>query len=121
MIRFRIHELMEERGIKKPKLKLLIKAGISHGIAQKYLSGKKLDIRRTHIEIFCTILRCAPNDLFEYIPDTGTVPLDKKHPLYKIKPRQPFKIHDEISKLNNDELRKLFGKDSETEQEDEGK
>ena len=107
MIRFRIKELMEERGIKKPKIKPLVQRGISFNIAHKYLNGKKQDIGRRHMEILCSFLRCTPSDLFEWVPD-GNEPLDEQHPLHQIKPRKPFKLDDELKKLTPEEIRKKF-------------
>lgn len=115
MVRLRIKELMEERGIKHP-FTALCKLGITHAIAQKYISGEKRWIILAHVEKLCLFLRCTPNDLFEWVPDGQTV-ADKEHPLHRVKPRKPFKVEDELKKLTPDEIRKLFEKDDEEKKE----
>jgi DNA-binding Xre family transcriptional regulator len=107
MIRFRIKELMEERGIRKPKIEPLVKLGISYDIVVEYLNGKRKHIEREHMEKFCFFLRCAPNDLFEYVPD-NKLPFDEHHPIQQIRQRQPFNLMDAVKNLSPDEIRKKF-------------
>lgn len=105
----RIKEVMEERGIIKPKIKPLVQLGIPYEIAKDYINGSRTKIGLKHIELLCNFLRCTPNDLFEWKPGTLNL-LDKDHPLQTIKKRSKFKVHDELQKLSPEEIRALFEK-----------
>ena len=116
MIRLRIKELLDEKGVKF-HYAVLRKLGISDHVIAKYLSGEKKWILLKHAEAICLFLRCEPNDLFEWVPD-NKLHDNPHHPLQKIKPKMPLNIDEELKKRTPDELRKLFGKDKE---EDKGK
>ncbi len=118
MIRFRIRELMEERGMKKPRIKPFVQRGISFDIMKRYLNGTKEDMGRDHMEIFCSVLRCTPNDLHEWVPDPNN-PLDEHHPLHQLKPREHFNVEEELKNLTPGEIRELFEKRKKN--QDEGK
>jgi DNA-binding Xre family transcriptional regulator len=107
MIRFRINQLMEERGIKKPRIAPLVKLGISHEIVKKYLNGSRSSIDLEHIEKLCHFLRCTPNDLFEWEPDNKLF-FDGQHPIQQIKKKPPFSLMDAVSKMTPDEIKKKF-------------
>ena len=77
MIKFRIKELMEERGMKKPLYKPFTQRGISHDIVKRYFNGKKEDMGRDHMEIICMVLRCTPDELVEWINDKK-IPIENK-------------------------------------------
>ena len=70
MISLAIKDLCRLRGIKQP-LRELKRAGISHYVAHEYHQGHKHRIVVSHIEILCKLLRCTPNDLFQWEPDTA--------------------------------------------------
>ena len=107
MIRCRIKELMEARGIKKPRISLLVRLGISRKLAQKYLDGTKTYIHFRHIEIFCRLLNCEPSDLFVWEQGNG-LPLADNHPLHKIKPRKVFILEEAVKNLSPAEIEKKF-------------
>lgn len=98
---------MKEKGVKSP-LTAMMKAGISQGVAQKYLSNKKIWIIYKDIEILCLLLRCQPNDLFEYIPDDKTVH-DATQPLNALKPKPAFDAFEALKTMSPDEIRKRLG------------
>ncbi len=107
MIQLRLKQLMKEKGVKSP-LSALTKAGISQGVAQKYLTHKKIWILFKDIEILCLLLRCEPNDLFEYTPDDKRVP-DETQPLNALKPKPIFDAFEAMKKMSPDEIRKRLG------------
>jgi len=109
MVKLRIKKLMKEKGIKSP-LKALIQAGVSQGVAQKYLTDKKIWILFDHIEAMCLLLRCEPNDLFEFIPDGKRV-IDDAQPLNALKPKPHFDVHELLLKMTPDEIRKKLGQE----------
>jgi len=108
MIRLRIKALMKEKGIKAP-FKAMVKLGIRHDDAHKYMSGIKQWIVIEHIEKLCLFLRCQPNDLFEWVPD-DKLQDHPNQPLQKLKPKPPFVLDDAAKDLTPDELRELFEK-----------
>ena len=107
MVQLRVKKLMKEKGIKTP-LTAMMKAGISQGLAQKYLSGKKLWILFDHIEKLCLLLRCEPNDLFEFVPDGKNV-VDEAQPLNKLKPKEDFDVSAVLQRMTPDEIRQKLG------------
>ena len=88
---------------------------------KRYIKGTKEEMPRTHTEIFCRLLRCTPNDLYDWIPDTGRPPLDDKHPLHAIKPREKFNLEEELKKLTPDEIKKKLRGEDEKKDDDEKK
>lgn len=107
MLQLRVKKLMKEKGIKAP-LTAMMKAGISQGVAQKYLSNKKIWILYEHIEMLCLLLRCEPNDLFEFVPDGKTV-VDEAQPLNKLKPKPDFDVNAVLQRMTPDEIRQKLG------------
>lgn len=98
----------------------MVKLGIRHDDAHKYMSGKKQWIVIEHIEKLCLFLRCQPNDLFEWEPD-DKLQDDPNQPLQKLKPKTPFKVEDELEKLTPDEIRELFEKKKKKTEDEEDK
>jgi len=109
MIRLRMKELMEERGILKPRISKLVKLGMSHGTARNYLNGKKTELVLAHIEALCLYFRCEPNDLIEWKPDNKQQD-DPNQPLQKIKAKPRFSVLKELGNMNLHEIEKQFGK-----------
>ena len=108
MIRLRIKQLMKERGILHPH-KELMAAGISDRVAGKYLKGEKRWILHTHVEILCRLLRCVPNDLYEWVPDQ---PADDypENTLQIIKQRETLDTQKLLKDMTLEDIRKRFKK-----------
>lgn len=96
MIVLNIYSLCRLRGIIHP-FKALTHAGISHRVAQQYLSGKKKTIVIAHIEILCVLLNCRPDNLFTWQPDTKEADLPN-HPLQAVRNKP---LGDGISHLQS--------------------
>jgi DNA-binding Xre family transcriptional regulator len=104
MVTIQIRELCILRGIKAP-LPALRKAGISHKVANQYLTGKKKHILLKHVEILCTLLRCTPNDLFAWTPDDKNQDYPE-NPLQKIRQQSLPDLQRVIGGLSLEEVRK---------------
>jgi putative transcriptional regulator len=107
MMRIRIKEMIKEKGIKFP-YSAMVKAGISRGVANKYMKGKKQYILVDHVEKLCLLFRCLPNDLYEWVPD-NTLQDDATQPLQALKPKPKFDPYEAMKKMTPEEIRKRLG------------
>ena len=103
-MRIRIKEMIKEKGIKFP-FTALVKAGISRGVALKYLKSNKQFILVNHVEKLCLLFRCMPNDLYEWVPD-NTLQDDATQPLAALKPKLRFDPFEAMKKMTPEEIRK---------------
>ena len=71
MIRLRVLEILEERNL--TKYWLYKQMELSYQNFNKMMNNETQSIRFENIEKLCRILKCTPNDLFEFYP-----PLDLK-------------------------------------------
>jgi len=67
MLTLNLKRLFKARSIKKPYT-YLVKNGFTRFTAHKIANNKGKSIFLAHIERLCLILKCTPNDLFEYTP-----------------------------------------------------
>ena len=104
MITLQIRELCELRGFKAP-LRALMKSGISQRVSQGYLEGKKKNLSLKHVERLCTLLRCTPNDLFAWTPDSEAENY-AENPLQKIRQQPMPALQKVIGTLTLEEVRK---------------
>ncbi len=107
MIQIRIKQLMKERGIKFP-LETLKKAGISQGVAQGYLNGTKTWLLHKHAEKLCKLLRCTPNDLYEWTPDDPSEDYPENL-LQAIRKKPSVDLEEKLKNMTLEEIRKKFG------------
>ncbi len=104
MITFQIKELCDLRGLKNPVNSMRI-AGISFNIAMHYYQGSKKNLSLKHIEILCKLLRCTPNDLFVWTPDSEAENF-AGNPLQQISRHTLPDLHQLIGTMNLDEVKK---------------
>lgn len=64
MIRLRVNELLEERGLTKYALYKVL--NMSYTNYSKMINNETKSIRKEMIETLCVFFDCTPNDLFEY-------------------------------------------------------
>ena len=83
MLTFNFNRIFKARGIDKP-FSYLVKVGYSDNFATRIVNNriKRLDL--TDLENLCELLKCTPNDLLEWIPESKDKTNDK-HPLITIK------------------------------------
>ncbi len=82
MLKLRINDLINIRGIKRP-FTFLRKHGFSNHKIRLFQSGKANSFNIKDLEYLCEILNCTPNDLFNWEPDVNNM-LPDAHPLYKL-------------------------------------
>jgi hypothetical protein len=82
MIRYNLERIILLRGHNKPAA-FLQKNGYGYHKSHRMLAGQT---QITFSELFdlCKLLRCTPNDLMEWIPDTKH-PLEDNHPLLALR------------------------------------
>jgi DNA-binding Xre family transcriptional regulator len=104
MMRIRIKEMIKEKGIRFP-YSAMVTAGISRGVANKYMKNTKGYILTQHIEKLCLLFRCTPNDLYEWVPDDA-LQNDPTQPLNALKPKTHFDPFEAMKKMTPEEIRK---------------
>ena len=103
MIEYNFERIFKARGINKP-FTYLVKAGFSDNFATKIKNHRVKRIGLKELEKLCIILRCTPNDFFEWTPDANDK-TDKEHPLNVI--RKSDKVIDLTKTLNSIPLGEL--------------
>jgi hypothetical protein len=79
MLKFNPRRIFALRGIQND-LTFLIKNGFGRGTANNILNFNNRSVKTEHIEKLCIMLRCTPNDLYEWKPDSKNVVPDD-HPI----------------------------------------
>jgi DNA-binding Xre family transcriptional regulator len=97
MIEYNFERIFKARGINKP-FTYLVKAGFSDNFATKIKNHRVKRIGLKELEKLCIILRCTPNDFYQWTPDANDK-TDKKHPLNQI--RKSDKVIDLTKTLNS--------------------
>ncbi|MES2621660.1 MAG: helix-turn-helix transcriptional regulator [Bacteroidota bacterium] len=119
MIRLRIPQLAQEKGIKHV-FTALTKGGLTAALAHDYMQDKKERLVMEDIELMCLVFRCLPNDLFEVVPDKpGTA--DLTQPIYiKLAPRTPFNLLEATKHMSPDEVREMLQEHAKRKKQEEG-
>jgi DNA-binding Xre family transcriptional regulator len=110
MINYNFDRIFKARGVDKP-FTYLTNAGFSDNYATKIKNNKIRRIGLKELEKLCILLRCTPNDFYEWIPENEEQ-VDKVHPLNVI--RKSDKVFDLTKTLNSvplgelDELEELI-------------
>jgi len=81
MIRYDIERVILLRGHSKP-LDFLQENGFPYHVCLYMLKSPK-SVRFEQIEKLCRVLKCTPNDLLEWVPDSKH-PIETDHPLNKL-------------------------------------
>ncbi|MDO5523874.1 MAG: helix-turn-helix transcriptional regulator [Bacteroidia bacterium] len=109
MISFNLLPMMTLRSISGSKRQFLIGLGINHMSADKLLRGEMTALRLDQIEKICLALRCTPNDLLEWTPDSNRV-VDEAHPLHQLTQGENMEnLLQKMSKLSPKELEERMG------------
>jgi DNA-binding Xre family transcriptional regulator len=83
MIIYNFKRILKARGIERP-FSYLVKAGFSSSFATKVNNNRVKRLNLPEIERLCILLKCTPNDFYEWHP-TKKQELEPNHPLNKIK------------------------------------
>lgn len=103
MLKYNFDRIFKARGIEK-RYTYLKQGGFGDHLASRINRNKVARLGLKETEKLCLLLRCTPNDLFEWEPDES-VEIDAKHPLNTILKRN--KIADLTKTLNSVPLEKL--------------
>jgi hypothetical protein len=79
MLRFNLTRVFKARGIDHP-FTFLVDAGYSASFATTAINKRTRSMDLKHIEKFCMIFHCTPNDLLEWVPDSHNT-IDEKQSL----------------------------------------
>ena len=83
MITYNFDRIFKARGIERP-FSYLRQAGFSDNFATKIKNNRVARLNLKEIERLCIVLKCTPNDLYEWEPDKDSQ-IEKDHPIYTIK------------------------------------
>ena len=103
MIRYNFDRMFKARGIERP-FTFLRKAGFSDNFATKIKKNNVKRLELKELEKLCLILKCTPNDFFEWTPDKD-IQIDENHAINII--RKSDKVVDLTKTLNSVPLGKL--------------
>lgn len=72
MVRLRVKELLQEKGMTKYRLHLLmqVRNGISYGNFNNMVENKTASIKYSNIDLLSEILECDIGDLFERVDES---------------------------------------------------
>ena len=72
MVRLRVKELLQEKGMTKYRLHLLmqVRNGISYGNFNNMVENKTASIKYSNIDLLSEILECDLGDLFERVDES---------------------------------------------------
>ena len=103
MLYYRFDRIFKARGIDQP-FTYMINAGFSVAMASKIKNNHVVQLKMHHLERFCLLLKCTPNDLLEWVPDKNAA-YDDNHPLKALK-RSEIEV-DMVKTINSIPLNKL--------------
>lgn len=103
MIRYNFDRIFKARGVERP-FSFLRQVGFSDNFATKIKQNKVKRINLEEIERLCVVLKCTPNDFFEWIPNSGDQ-IGENHPLNEI--RRSDKVINIMKTLNSVPLGQL--------------
>ncbi len=83
MLFLNLNRLFFLRGIINPH-RFLVQNGFSANISQRIIHNQKTHIKIKQLLRLCELLRCTPNDLFDYNPQKNSY-VDDAHPLHSLK------------------------------------
>jgi DNA-binding Xre family transcriptional regulator len=97
MLTYNFNRVFKARGIERP-FTYLRKAGFSEHFASKVKDNKVRHLDLKYLEKLCILLRCTPNDVVQWVPDSGDQ-LDANHPMCLI--QKPERDIDLTKTLNS--------------------
>jgi DNA-binding Xre family transcriptional regulator len=95
MLALNLKRVFALRGIEKPS-GFMFKHGINRQTTYNLLRQETSVVKIEHIELLCRLLKCTPNDLFEW--EGGADSLSANHPLNDLKRNQTVQSIKEMIK-----------------------
>ncbi len=103
MLSYNFNRILKARGIEKP-FTYLCNSGFSDNFATKVVNNRIKRLGLKEMEKLCLLLKCTPNDFFEWIPDKNAN-YDEDHPMTMI--RKSDNIPDMVKTINSIPIGKL--------------
>ncbi len=103
MLKYNFARVFRARGIERP-FSFLKKAGFSDNFSTKIKKNQVKRLELKEVEKLCVLLKCTPNDVLEWVPDTHAE-VEETHPLSHMK--KPENDVDFVKTLNEIPLGKL--------------
>jgi DNA-binding Xre family transcriptional regulator len=94
MLILNLRRVFALRGINNPHTQL-VKLGIASPTAWNLLDNKVSSIRSKHLEMICEYLKCEPNDLYEWRPDSDSAAAGD-HPLKRLRRSDEAKQYKDL-------------------------
>jgi hypothetical protein len=94
------------RGINNPH-GYLVQNGFSANVSQRILQNQKTHIKMQYLLRLCEILRCTPNDLFDFNLQKNKF-IDEDHPLHTLKKQAiPVNINEYFKNASFSDIEEL--------------
>lgn len=106
MLYFNPKRVFALRGIPNP-LTHLIKNGFGRGTANNLLNFTNRSVKYEHLERLCLVLRCTPNDLYDWKPGKDAMATDD-HPLHALTRKAEKSPLDYMKELPLEKLDEMF-------------
>lgn len=97
MLKLNINRVFAIRGVTKV-VNFLVDNGFTRSSAVHLYNFEASSVKIKNLEKVCRMLKCTPNDLFEWRPREGETPLDETHPLNTLRREKS----NDIKRLMND-------------------
>ena len=97
MIKYNFERIFRARGIARP-FSFLQRNGFSDNFASRINNNRVARLDMKQLERLCLLLKCTPNDIMEWNPESVT-DLDKSHPLNEI--RRPIAEVDMVKTISS--------------------
>lgn len=105
MLKLNLARLFELRGIRKP-IAFLKQHGLKTGMAFYVYHNKQKSLKPMLIEKLCWILKCTPNDLFQWSPDSKEEDTET-HPLLALKHEEEIDLANITEDIPIDKLKEF--------------
>jgi hypothetical protein len=86
MLRYNFKRIFRIKGIADPG-PFLMRNGFKRNTAFKIARNEVYELNNDHLEKFCILLCCPPNDLLEWRPEKN-IEVPEEHPIRKLLPRE---------------------------------
>lgn len=110
MLFLNLNRMFFLRGINNPH-RFLVNNGFTANVSQRIIHNQKTHIKMEQLLRLCELLRCTPNDLFDFKPSKNSY-IDEAHPLHELKKENiPLNVPEyfiNASLKEIDELRNLI-------------
>ncbi len=102
MLKFDFPRVFKARGIDRP-FSFLVNYGYSTNMATRIVNNRTRQVNLRDIEKLCMILKCTPNDFFDWIPEKNDIDMEN-HPLNALKRSDKVVLAQLINDIPMDRL-----------------